>query len=95
MAAEAAGDPTARFVIDTWVTFGLYIGAVGLSLLLASRRMVQVIGLAWTVIAMECAGIVVDFYKIGRGYMTVAPIVWIAIHAMVIVSGILFLRRAR
>ena len=32
LALASAGDPLARFLVDTWVTFGLEIGAIGVAL---------------------------------------------------------------
>ena len=91
----AAGDPVARFVVDTWVTFGIYIGAVGAAVLVASWAPAQAVPLVWTIVAMELGGILVDIYKVGRGYAPTAPVVWMVIHSVVIVTGLLSLRRMR
>ena len=37
LAQASEGDPMARFLVDTWITFGLEIGAIGIVLLIASR----------------------------------------------------------
>src|SRR5262245_54524771 len=89
----AAGDATARFVVDTWVTFGVYVGVVGGALLLASRAPGQARVLVRTVIALEVGGIAVDVYEIARGYDLKAPGTWLAIHAVIIASGVVALRR--
>jgi hypothetical protein len=92
----AAGEPDARFVIDTWTTFGLEVGAIGLGLLLASRRPANAIALVWTVIAIDfCRGIVADGYLLTRGEPLAVLGPWFVIHTAVIVSGLLALRTAR
>ena len=96
LALAAAGDPMARFVVDTWVTFGLEVGAIGVALLLASRIPAQARALVWAIVAIEVGrGIVDDIYMLARGYKPVVSIVWMVIHSMVIVTGVLVLRRAR
>jgi hypothetical protein len=90
----AEGDTLARFVLDTWTMFGLYMGAIGVSLLGASRYPASADALVWTVIALELVGgIGIDIYKLVRGYKRVAPMAWIAIHATVIATGLLVLGR--
>jgi hypothetical protein len=95
LALAASGDAVARFVVDTWVTFGIYIGAVGVAVLIASRMPSQATPLVWTIVAMELGGILVDIYKVARGYPPIAPMTWMAIHSIVIVTGLLSLRRVR
>jgi BphX-like len=95
LARAAAGDPLARFVVDTWVTLGLEFGAVGVALLLASRQALRARALLAAPLCMEVAGIVADLYKILRGYTTPAPFVWMVIHAVVLVTGLHLLRRTR
>ncbi len=56
LARAAAGDPLARFLIDTWVTFGLEMLAIGVGLLIASRWSNEARPLVWTVIAIRSAG---------------------------------------
>lgn len=96
LALAAAGDPMARFVVDTWVIFGLEVGAIGAALLMASRRPDQASPLVWTIIGIEIArGIVADIYLLARGNDVTVPAVWMVIHAAVIATGLLALRRAR
>jgi hypothetical protein len=93
--AEAA-EPDARFVIDTWTTFGLEVGAIGLGLLLASRKPSTALALVSTVIAIDfCRGIVADVYLLTRGepFAVLGP--WFIIHTAVIISGLWVLRTAR
>jgi len=88
----AAGDAIAQFVLDTWTMFGLYMGAVGIVLLVASRDPVNASSLVWMVMALELiGGIGIDIYKLARGYRRAAPITWIVIHAAVIVTGFMVL----
>ena len=35
LARASEGDPTARFLVDTWITFGLEVGAIGAALVIA------------------------------------------------------------
>lgn len=90
----ASGDPIARFVLDTWTMFGLYMGAVGISLLVASRDAVSSSSLVWMVITLELVGgIGIDIYKLNRGYRRAPPITWIVIHSAVILTGLRALGR--
>jgi len=85
----AAGDPTARFVITTWMTLGLLLGVLGAALLFFSADPDAARSLAWTAIAVELAwGIPMDLVKISRGQKKAPSIVWIAIHAVLAVSGL-------
>lgn len=89
----AAGDPLANFLVDTWVIYGLEVGAIGLGLLVASRAPERASALVWTVIAVEVLrGIVADCYVIARGLDATVSAVWIVIHTVVIVTALLTLR---
>jgi hypothetical protein len=91
----AATSPLSKFLVDTWVVFGLENAALGIALLVASTVPEQARFLAWTVIGIECArGIAADVYFLFRGYARTPTLVWIAVHAAVIVSGVLALRTA-
>src|SRR6266550_4556677 len=91
----ARGDPMARFVVDTWVTLGLELGAVGVALLVASRAADRGRALIWTVGAMELAGIAADIYKIVRGYDLRAPLTWMVVHSVIVATGLWALRESR
>jgi hypothetical protein len=85
----AAGDATARFLVNTWVTLGLALGVIGAALVYFSRTPADARVLAWTVIALELAwGIPVDVFKIARGQRKVPSIIWIGIHAVVAATGL-------
>ena len=91
-----AGEPVAEFLVDTWFTFGTEVGALGLALLLAARRRELAFGVASAVLAVElCRGIANDVYFIARGIEVGGYLVWIAIHSVVIVTGVRALRAAR
>jgi BphX-like len=92
----AAGDPTARFVIDTWVTLGLLLGVIGAVLMFCSREPNDAIALVKTVIAIELAwGIPVDVYKMSRGYKKPMLVAWIVTHSVISLTGLFALGRAR
>ena len=92
----ASGDPMARFLVDTWVGFGLEAGAIGAALLIASRRPDLSRTLVWAVIGVELVrGIAYDIYMIARGYEPMSFIIWIAIHTTIIVSAVICLRIGR
>ena len=93
LAQAEAGDAMARFVVDTWVTFGLEVGAIGIGLLLASLRPAESKSLVWTIIAIELArGIIADIYLISRGEKLLVLVPWLVIHTLIITTGILVLR---
>jgi hypothetical protein len=95
LARNAGGDPLAMFLVDTWVTFGLEVGAIGLATLIASRDRDQSRALIWTIIGIELSrGIVADIYMIGRRGVLPVLAVWMVIHTVIIVTGLLSLRKA-
>jgi hypothetical protein len=92
----AAGDPTARLLVDTWLTLGLEFFVVGAALLVASRTPDRARALVWTVLGLEAVrGIGTATYMIARGYEALPHVVWIVIHATVIITGLASLRRSR
>ena len=92
----ARGDDLAEFVVDTWTFFGLEILAVGVILLLATRRANLAMGAISTVLAIEVSrGIVADLYQVARGVHVGGYLVWIAIHTAVLLTGVHCLRDAR
>ena len=96
LAAVGAGDRTAKLLVDTWVLFGLEVGTVGAALLVASRSPERAIVLVWTVIGLELfRGIGHDGYMLVQGYEATGLVVWIVIHTVLIVTGLVFLRGAR
>jgi hypothetical protein len=96
LSKAAAGDTLARFVVDTWTIFGLEVGAVGVMLLIATRRRELAAGAIWTVLAIEVGrGLIADTYMIARGIHVGGYLVWIVIHSVVIVTGVMALRARR
>ena len=92
----AAGDPLARFVVDTWVVLGLELGVIGAALLIGSRVPAKATALVWMVIGGELVwGIGSDIYKLVRGYQWSVPGAWIVIHSVIIVTGLFALRGAQ
>ncbi|MBI2705155.1 MAG: BphX family protein [Actinobacteria bacterium] len=91
-----AGDPVATFLVYTWFTFGTEVAAVGIALLIASLYPEQARGVVWTVLGIETLrGIANDLYFIARGFQVGGYLIWIAIHTVVIVTGLLALRASR
>lgn len=96
LAQAAAGDLTAKMLIDTWVMFGLEMGVIGAALIIASRIPDQARVLVWTVLGLELVrGIIDDIYMIARGYEITIYIGWIVIHTIIIITGIIALRAHR
>lgn len=95
LSPAAAGDTMAKFLVDTWILFGVEVGVIGLGLLLASRMVLQAKALVWTVIGIEFfKGPVCDIYMLMRGYEPATFIVWIVIHTVIIVTGLWALKRS-
>ncbi len=95
LALASAGDPLARFLVDTWIAFGLEVGVLGAGLLIFSRKPDQAKALVWTVIGIELVkGPVYDIYMIAREYELTAFVIWIVIHTVIIVTGLYSLRRS-
>ena len=94
LALAASGDTLARFVVDTWVVLGLVLGTIGFALLVASRIPMKSTALVWMVIGNELFwGIGSDLYKLARGYPLDVSGPWILIHTLIILSGLLALRK--
>jgi hypothetical protein len=91
--AAAAGDPTARFLVDTWVGFGIEVAAIGVVLLVASATPGLAKVLVWLVIGIELTrGIAFDVYMVARDYEPSVFVPWLVVHAVIIVTGVLVLR---
>lgn len=94
--SATAGDPTARFVVDTWVVLGLELGVLGAALVISARTPGRAFVLVWTVLGGEMVwGIGSDIYKLFRGYDPTVPVAWMLIHSVIIVTGWFSLRAAR
>ncbi len=95
--APMNADPLAvRAFMDAWLVFVLEFGVLGVMALVASRAPVQNSIMAWVIIGAEVfRGIVADVIWIGRGYSATSYTVFILIHLIVIITGVLFVRRAQ
>jgi hypothetical protein len=92
MDRAAAGDATARFLVNTWVTLGLLLGVLGAAMLYFSWMPERAYALAWTAVVIELAwGIPVDVFKILRGQKKGPSIVWIGIHLTLGIAGLMAL----
>lgn len=94
--APMSGDPLAvRAFADAWLVFVLELGALGAAMLYASRRPERSGSLIVAIILAEVfRGIFADVIWITRGYAAASYIPFIVIHVIIIVTGILFWRRA-
>ena len=96
LARAADGDMPARFLVDTWVMFGLELGVIGVALLYYSRTPNGARALVWTVLGLELVrGIIDDIYMIVRGYELTPLVVWIVLHSIIIAAGLWALRASR
>jgi len=76
--------------------FGLEVFVIGVALLYFSRQPARNVALAWTVIALEVVrSIVDDVYLLVRGADPGFYGVWIAIHLIIIVSGLWAIHSAK
>ena len=81
---------------DAWMVFVFELGVLGAMALVASRNPIQNRIMAWTLIWAEAfRGIVVDAIWIGRGYSASSYAVFIVIHLIIIVTGVMFVRQAK
>jgi hypothetical protein len=92
-----AGDLVARFLVDTWMFFGMEVGGIGIALLLASRARESANSLVLAVVIVELTrGILADtWYAFARGDHWNVIGVWLVVHTAVIVTGVMVLRRDR
>ena len=95
LALADAGDPLARFVVDTWFTLGMEFFVLGAALLSASGAGLKAKPLVLTIFGIQIfEGIVVDIYKIARGNEFNAPIAWIVINTVILLTGYYALKKA-
>lgn len=91
-----AGDPVAvQAFVDGWSAFALEMVAIGTFALWASRDPVRHTSAVWLIVWLEVLhGVGGDLYLIARGYNATAYATFIAVHVVMIVTGVLFARRA-
>ena len=86
----------AQALVDVWFMFGLEVAVIGVALLIASREPSRHLALVWTVMALEVVrGIADDLYLLARGYEVTPYVIWIVVHAAIVVTGLWALRRAQ
>ena len=90
-------DPlAARAFADAWMVFVFELGVLGAMALVASRQAAKSRILAWTIIWAEVfRGIVADAIWIARGYSAASYVVFIVIHLVIVITGVLFLRQSQ
>lgn len=85
-----------RSFADAWMVFVLELGVLGVMALVASRSPVQNLIMAWVIIWAEVfRGILADAIWITRGYSASSYIIFIMIHVIIIVTGVMFVRQAQ
>ena len=86
----------AQALVDVWFMFGLEVAVIGVALLIAARNPARHLALVWTVLALEIVrGIVDDVYLLARGYEVAPYVIWIVVHAAIVVTGLWALRGAQ
>lgn len=88
-------EPVFRLMTDLWLFVGGTIAAIGLVNLWGARNPAKYLALIPVAIAMELYGAVWDIYSITYSYE--APVIaafTIAIHAVIIVTGIIAWKKA-
>lgn len=80
---------------DAWLVFIFELGVLGAFCLVAARNPVKNVIMAWVIIFAEAfRGIAADLIWILRGYSAADYAVFIVIHAIIIVTGYIFIRKA-
>ena len=86
----------AQALVDVWFMFGLEVAVIGGALMIAVRNPARHLPLVWTVLALEVVrGIADDVYLLARGYEVMPYVIWLVVHAAIIATGLLALRRAQ
>lgn len=84
-----------RAFMDAWLVFVFEFGVLGAMALVASRAPQQNRIMAWVIIWAEVfRGIVADLIWIMRGYDAISYGIFIAIHLIIIVTGVMFAQQA-
>jgi hypothetical protein len=94
--APMNADPLAgKAFADAWMVFVFELGVLGAMALVASRDPAKNRIMAWVIIWAELfRGAVADAIWIARGYSS-SYYVFIAIHLVIIITGLVFLRQAK
>lgn len=94
--APMAGNAlAARGFADAWFAFVMDMLAIGGFCVWASRNPLKYASAVWLVVLMEFLhGVVDDAFLIVRGYDAMSYLIFIAIHLIIIVTGVMFVREA-
>lgn len=80
---------------DGWSAFAFFILGLATFMLWASRDPLKYLGAVWLIVWLELFyGVGGDVYLIAGGYDAVSYIVFIVIHLVIIVTGVMFAREA-
>lgn len=86
---------TVQAFIDGWSPFAFEVLGLATFMLWASRNPGRFLGAVWLIIWLELLhGVVDDIYLIARGYDPVGYTIFIMIHLIIIITGVLFVRKA-
>lgn len=81
--------------VDGWSPFAFEILGIATFMLWASFNPRRYLGAAWLLVWLEFThGVLDDIYLIARGYDAVGYSIFIVIHLIIIVTGVLFVRQA-
>lgn len=81
--------------VDGWSPFAFEILGIATFMLWASRNPLKYLGAVWLLVWLELLhGVFDDIYLIARGYSAAEYIVFIVVHLIIIVTGVIFARQA-
>lgn len=81
--------------VDGWSPFAFEVFGIATFMLWASFNPQRYLGAVWLLVWLEFThGVLDDIYLIWRGYDRVGYLIFIAIHLMIIVTGVIFVRQA-
>ncbi len=83
-----------RALLDYTLMFGLDLVVIGACLLVAARAPQRAVPVVWLVLALELVrGICDDVYMLAQGYSPQIYVGFIVLHVVIIVTGLVSLRR--
>ena len=81
--------------VDGWSPFAFEVVGLGTFMLWAARNPRKYLGAVWLIVWLELLhGVVDDIYLIANGFSAGGYIPFIAIHLIIIITGVLFARQA-
>ena len=81
--------------MDGWSPFAFKVVGLGTFMLWAAPKPRKYLGAVWLIVWLELLhGVVNDIYLIANGFSAGGYIPFIVIHLIIIVTGVLFARRA-